>query len=71
MRSLLSWLAAVLFLLYGRAGDSSVGAEDTAVTRFWLEDRTATLAFVEPLAGICRHCLCFAVLTEGTGDRRL
>ena len=53
-----------------RTRHSAVGAEDTAITRLWPEQRVAALALVKEDTGIRRHRFRFSMAALGTGDRR-
>ena len=55
-------------LLDGRAGDGPVGTEDTAVTRFRLQQRAAAAAVIKELTGVRRHPLGRLVSATRAGD---
>ncbi len=63
--------AGIAVLLNGWAWNRAIRAEHTAITHCWFQDRSTTLAFIEPLAGICRHGFDFFVTAFRTGQRRL
>ena len=56
---------ALAVLLDRRAGHSSVGAENAAITRLGLKADSATLAVIEELAGVRRHDLGRQIVTGG------
>ena len=56
--------------LNGRARDIAIGAEHAAITVFRLEQRVASRAIVEILAGVFGHGLGFTMPAQGAGDRR-
>jgi len=55
-------------LLYGRAGDTAVGAIDAAIAFFGLQEGLAIFAGIEELTGLCGHGLFFLVSAVGAGD---
>jgi len=55
-------------LLDGWAGDGPVGAKDTAVTRFRLQQRAAAATVIEELTGVHRHPLGRLVSATRAGD---
>ena len=54
---------AIIALLNGRTGHCAVGTIDATVARFGPQHLAASLAVIEPLAGIGRHYLGFNMPT--------
>ncbi len=54
-----------------RAGDRTVGAEDTTISGLWLKGLPTLGALVEPLARVCRHDFGAGVPTQRAGKDRL